>query len=215
MIYEEMKDNAVYFYNVTYDKEKLKEILEKLEKYSYISIGQGQMGGNVTRWPTTKKNIQKRVCSIFYSRYWNSNNTLLPETIARHTKNDCDFVTYEYSFEKLPDLYSYIDIIVNNRNIMNYADSFGYGIRNLSMNYMLNHRDQLVLEGLLNYINSPELVNHNSENDTEISNKKYDHKGLNELYKKTLECFNFKLIAIKEYLDKQEVISSLSLLRKK
>ena len=34
MIYEEKKDKLVYFYDVTYDEEKLKRILEKLEKYS-------------------------------------------------------------------------------------------------------------------------------------------------------------------------------------
>lgn len=215
MIYEEKKDKVVRFYNVTYDKERLKEILEKLKKYSYITIAEENIAGSITRWPVTKKNIQKRVSSIFYSRYWNSNNTLLPETITRHTENDFDFVTYKYSFEKLPDLYSYIDIIINNRNIMKYADSFGYGTGNLNMDYMFNHRDQLVVEGLLNYINSPELVNHNSKNNTEISNQKYDYKGLNELYKETLECFNFTLIAIKEYLDNQEVISGLSLQRKK
>lgn len=215
MIYEEKKDKIVYIYDVTYDKEKLKEILEKLEKYSYILIGNGFMGGSITRWPATKKNIQKRVSSIFYLRYWNSKNILLPETIVHHTENNSNYVTYEYSFEKLPDLYAYIDIIINNRNIMNYADSFEYGTRDLNMNYMFTHRDQLVLEGLLNYINSQELVNHNLKNSLEINNEKYDYKGLNELYKETLECFKFKLIAIKEYLDNQEIVSGLLLQKKK
>ena len=215
MIYEEKKNNAIYFYNVTYDKEKLKKILERLDKYSYVTIGKGQIAGNITRWPATKKNIQKRVSSIFYTRERHSNHTLLPETIVHHTENDCDFVTYEYSFKKLPDLYHYIDIIVNNKNIMNCANLFAYATGNLDMFYALAHKDQLVLEGLLNYINSPELVNHNSKNDTEISNQKYDYKGLNELYKETLECFSFKLIAIKEFVDNQEVISGLSLQRKK
>ena len=215
MIFEEKKDNAVRFYDVTYNKEKLKEVLERLEKYGYISIAEENIAGGITRWPATKKNIQKRVASIFYSRYWNSKNTLLPETIKLHTENNFKYVSYKYSFEKLPDLYSYNDIIVNNRNIMNYADSFGYGTGDLTYEYMFTHRDQLVLEGLLNYINSPELVNHNSKNDTEISNQKYDYKGLNELYKEALECFSFKLIAIKEFVDNQEVISGLSLQRKK
>lgn len=207
MIYEEKKDKIVYIYDVTYDKEKLKDILEKLKKYSYTLIRKENMCGSITRWPTTKKNIQKRVSSNFYSRYWNSENILLPETIIRHTENDFDYVTYEYLFEKLPDLYSYIDIVINNRNIMKYADSFGYGMGNLTMNYMFTHRDQLVLEGLLNYINSQELVNHNLEN--------YDYKGLNELYKETLECFKFNLVAIKEYLDNQEIVSGLLLQKKK
>lgn len=215
MFYEEKKDKKVCFYNVTYNKEKLKEILEKLEKYSYISIGHGQMGGNITRRPATKKNIQKRVSSIFYSKYKKTNNILLEETITHHTENNSDFVTYDYLFEKLPDLYHYIDIIVNNKNVMNYKNLFESSEGYLNMFYATIHSDQLVLEEILNYINSPELVNHNSKNEAEISNNKYDYKGLNELYKETLECFNFKLIAIKEFVDNQEVISGLSLQRKK
>lgn len=72
MFYEVKKDKIVQIYNVTYNKERLKDILDELEKYSYISVGIGKMGGNVTRWPVTKKNIQKRVSSIFYSREWYS-----------------------------------------------------------------------------------------------------------------------------------------------
>ena len=215
MIYEEKKDKIVYFYSVTYNKDKLKEILEKLENYSYVSVAQEQIGGNITKWPATKKNIQKRVSSIFYSGCRHLNNTLLPETIVHHTENDCDYVTYKYTFEKLPDLYHYIDIILNNKNIIKYANLFEYTKENLNIFYIFAHRDQLVLDGILNYINSSELVPNISKKDTEISDKKYDHKGLNELYKETLECFNFSLIAIKEYLDNQEVISGLSLQRKK
>lgn len=70
-------------------------------------------------------------------------------------------------------------------------------------------REQLCMEGILNYINSPEL------NINTTSNKKYDYKGLNELYKETLECFNFNLIAIKEYINSQEIISGTSMQRKK
>ena len=215
MIYEEKKDKLVYFYDVTYDEEKLKRILEKLEKYSYVSIGRCQIGGSVIKWPATKKNIQKRVSSIFYSRNCYSNATILPETIVRHIENDNDFVTYEYLFEKLPDLYCYIDHIVNKTNIMKYAGSFGDRTGNLNMNYMLIHSEQLALEGILNYINSLELVNHYLKNDVEINDKEYDYKGLNELYKETLGCLNFTLIAIKEYLENPEAVSVLSLQRKK
>lgn len=59
MIYEVKKDNAVHFYNVTYNKEKLEEILERLKKYSYISTAEQNMAGNVTRWPATKKIYKK------------------------------------------------------------------------------------------------------------------------------------------------------------
>ena len=214
MVYEEKKDKVIYFYNVTYDEEKLKRILEKLEKYSYVSISRGQMGGSVTRWPVTKKNIQKRVSSLFHIKY-NSNATILPETIEHHIENDNDFITFEYSFEKMPDLYCYIDVILNKANIMKYASSFGYGMLNLNMNNMLIHSEQFALEGILNYINSQELVNHHLKNDVEINDKEYDYKGLNELYNETLECLNFTLIATKEYLENPKAVSVLSLQRKK
>lgn len=215
MIYEEKKDNAVYFYNVTYDKEKLKKILVKLEKYGYTSRNKGQIAGNITRWPATKKNIQKRVTSFFYATHRDSNDKLHPETIVHHTENDCDYITYEYSFKKLPDIYHYIDIIVNNKDVMNYIDLFGYATGKLNIFYALAHKEQLILEEILNYINSEELTNHDSENIAKIRKQEYDYKGLNELYKETLECFNFKLIAIKEYVDDQKIISGLSLQRKK
>lgn len=215
MVYEEKKDKAVYFYNVTYDKEKLQEILEKLKKYSYVLIGTGQIAGEITKWPATKKNIEKRVINLCGSSSELSNYTLYPETIVHHTENNNDFVTYEYSFEKLPDLYHYIDIIINNKSVRDYVGLFGQGKGILNMFFSQVHKEQRVLEGILNYINSPELVNHYSKNNTETSDQKYDYKGLNELYRQTLECFKFNLCAIKEYLDNQEVISGLLLQRKK
>ena len=213
MIYEEKKDNAVYFYNVTYDNEKLKEILVKLENYSYILRNKGQIAGKITRWPATKKKIQKRVISFFNATQ--PNNKIHPETIVHHTEDDCDYVTYEYSFKKLPDLYHYIDIIVNNKDVMNYVDLFGYATGKLNMFYALAHKEQLILEGILNYINSEELTNHYSKSVKETSEQEYDYKGLNKLYKETLESFNFKLTAIKEFVDNQKIISGLSLQRKK
>lgn len=213
MIYEEKNDNAVYFYNVTYDKEKLKEILVKLENYSYISRNKEQIAGNITRWPATKKNIQKRVISFFYAIHRFPYDKLHPETIVHHTENDRDYVEYEYSSKKLTNLYHYIDIIINCKDIMNYTNLFGQ--KKLIMYYDLTHKEQLCIEGILNYINSEELTNHNPKNITEKSEQEYDYKGLNKLYKETLECFNFKLIAIKEYVDDQKIISGLSLQRKK
>ena len=93
MIYEVKKDEKVHFYNVTFDKEKLEEILEILKNYSYISFGKEIMGGSITKWPATQKNIQRRVSSSFYSRHWNSKKTLLPKTITRHQENNNDIVS--------------------------------------------------------------------------------------------------------------------------
>jgi hypothetical protein len=96
---------------------------------------------------------------------------------------------------------------------MNYIDLFGYATGKLNMFYALDHKEQLILEGILNYINSKELTNYNSKNVINIKKQEYDYKGLNELYKETLECFSFNLIAIKEFVDNQELINYLNLLK--
>ena len=98
---------------------------------------------------------------------------------------------------------------------MNYNGLFGKVTEEktgtLNMFYAAAHQDQLVLEGILDYVNSPELTNHSSINDE----KEYNYKGLNDLYKETLECFSFNLIAIKEFLKKPEPVNVLSLKFKK
>ena len=216
MKFIEKSETSERFYSVDYDKEKLLEILEKLKKYSYVTISHVQMWGDITiKWPATERNIKKRVISFFYATPRNANATIYPETIIHHTENNSDYVTYDYSYNKLPDLHDYIDIIVNDRNILKYTGLFGQATEDatgsLNMFYAVGHQDQLVLEGILNYVNSSELTNHDSISDE----KEYDYKGLNKLYKETLECFKFNLIAIKEYLKEPEPVNVLSLKLKK
>ena len=79
------------------------------------------------------------------------------------------------------------------------------------MFYAISHWDQLVLDAILNYANSPELTKHVSANGDED----YDYEGLNELYKKTLNCFKFNLIAIKEYLKEPQQVDVIKLQLKK
>lgn len=214
MLYEETRNNIVYFYNVTYDKEKLNEILKKLEKYSYTVRTEEKIAGNITKWPVTKNILEKRIFAFFNATKNQLNLTLYPETIKHCKEDGNDYITYEYSYTKMPDLYHYINIMINNKDIMDYVNLFGYVTGELNMLYAIAHKEQLIIEGLINYINSKELINHNPENNEEINNNKYDYKGLNELYKETLECFELKLIAKKEYLDTQEIIPISSLQRK-
>lgn len=210
IIYECQENDMTYIYNVTYDKERLKEILEKLKKYSYVTVGKVQISGELTKWPATKKNIEKRIV-----RNMNSKDKIYPETIVHNKENGCDFVTYEYSYEKLPDLYHYLDIIVNNKSVINYTGLFGYENERLNMFYSMAHQDQLVIEKILNYIDSPQLVNHDTDTIIKVTDPDYDFKGLNELYKETLECLKFKLCEIKQNVNNHDVISGLSLQKKK
>lgn len=212
MNYIEKNDSCEKFYSVDYDKEKLKEILEKLKNYGYTTICEGYTAGDVTRWPATERNIKKRVTSSFnsYIMKHGLSATLLPDTIVHHNKNDSNFVTYSYLINKLPDLYDYIDLIVNTRNILNYTKLFN----NVSDFSIVAHWDQLILEGILGYASSPELTNHNSIYDGE-KEEGYDYKGLNELYKETLGCFKFNLVAVKEYLKNPEPVDAKLLQLKK
>ncbi len=218
MNFIEKSETNEKFYSVDYNKEKLKEILEKLKEYGYVKIGSEIVGGDIiTRWPVTKKNIEKRVTRFFYGtkHHRSSDATLYPETIVHHTEDDKNYVIYDYSYNKLPDLYAYIEMILNNDfpTFRKYAELFKKTSDNTI--YAYTHSDQLVLNGLLNYVNSPELTNHSSHEINKDDNEKYDYKGLNELYKETLECLHFNLVAIKEYLKEPEPVDILKLQLKK
>lgn len=215
--YEHQENDSEYTYNVTYNKEKLKEILEKLKEYNYITVGKVKSAGNVTKWPATKKNIQKRIAYLFSLSHSSkiSNHKLHPETIIHHKENGSDFVTYEYSYERLPDLYFYIDIIINDERVTYYYDLFGYIPKGIPEFISCETQRRLAVQEILNYIDSPELVNHDTDTTIKVSNPDYDYKGLNELYKETLQCLNFKLITVKKKIDNQEAVSGLTLQRKR
>ena len=212
MEFIEKRENTERFYSVDYDKEKLKEILEKTKEYGYVAKGTGVVGGSIiTKWPATEKNIRKRTIDFFYHTKKNSNANIYPETIVHHAENDSDYVTYVYAYYKFPDLYSYIEIVLNNNfpTFLKHRELFEEASN--SIFYAYKNSDQLVLEGILNYENSEELTDHNSIN----ADNEYDYKGLNELYKETLRCFKFNLIAIKEYLKESEPVNAISLKLKK
>lgn len=211
MNFIQKSENGEEFYSVDYDREMLKEILKKLKKYEYVKIAQGEIAGDITKWPATEKIIKKRVVSSFYKvlsfRYENAK--LYPESIVRHTENGCDYVTYNYSYTKLPDLYSYIETILNDDYPTFRDNSESFGIKRADVAYNYCNSDQLLLNALLNYANSPELRKHDSINEE----KEYDYEGLKELYKETLGCFKFNLVAVKEYLKEPKSVNVLSLKR--
>ncbi len=209
MNFIQKNENGEEFYSVDYDREMLKEILKKLKKYEYVKISQAQIAGDITNWPATEKIIKKRVASFFYKvisfRYENA--TLYPETIVHHTENGRDYVTYNFSYTKLPDLYSYIETILNNDYPTFRKNSESVGLKRDNAVYYYSKSDQLVLNGLLSYADSPELRKHDSINE----GKEYDYEGLKELYKETLGCFKFNLVAVKEYLKEPKSVNVLSL----
>ena len=201
MVYEIKKDNLTYFYNVTYDKEKLIKILEELKNYKYNTVNQGKIAISSPFIIGNKKNIKKNIIFQFNKKHSNSSNIIYPDTIVCHHEKNSNFVNYQYNYDKLPSLYYFIDILLNNKSVMYYGDLFD------KKAYTTYQDNQIILDAVLKYINSEELLI--------ISNiKDYDYIGLNKLYKETLESFNYKLVAIKKDIDLQEPINGLIIQKK-
>lgn len=199
-------DNIIYFYNVEVDKEELAKILEQLKCFSYDCFGQGQTAGEVTRFPATKDNIYKRIIALHRRDY----NTIYKNSIVRHTENNCDYVTYEYSYNKLPDLYDYIDLLINDRDILLETRLFGNVNGRLDMFYVAAHKYQCIIDGLLNYIDSYELKDinsYNKENDNfeNYYYQEFNHIELMRLYKEALSHIKFELVAKKETVKEKEI----------
>jgi hypothetical protein len=207
-------ENSEKYYSVSYDEKKLKEILDKLSGYWYIATTNGRIAGDITNFPATDRMIKKRVTAFFYGAIKRKYKEafILPETILRHKSSYEDYVTFDYSYVKLPDLYAYIDLILNNKTTYDYPGLFSKkdGDETVDINpyYACRNQSQLVMDGIMNYANSKELTDNNS------GDKDYDYEGLKKLYLETLKCFKFRLFAVKEYLENQKEIDALSLRKK-
>lgn len=198
MVYKTKDDNKEYYYEVTFDRDKLKEIFNELEKYSYYKICKVKSYGDLVKFPATKNNIMKRIIKrlpLDKRALKDDNAKLLVDSITLNMDNNQ--VTYDILHKKSTDLYQYIDFILNDN------------LDNLTIYNGLIITFQTVIDGILNYSNSDELVNNNPENDKRINNKDYDYQGLKELYQKTLGCFKFKLIAVKEHIDNQDLLDGV------
>ena len=208
MTYKIKTDKKVEYYEVEYDLEKLKEIKEKLEDYSYTLYAKGNMKG-LFIYRCNNRNYVKRCKEYFETVYGNYKDSKL-----YNIKFDSDepSIEFEYSYTKLPDLYYYIDIIINKKSVRSFPKLFESDkLQRIAFNI---DEFKLVMDELFSYINSYELVDNDPMNKFD-NNYKYDYKGLNELYKETLNSFTFKLIARKEFLDTNEIVSGYSLQLKK
>ena len=156
------------------------------------------------------RNYVKRCKEYFEKVYGNYKDSKL-----YNIKFDSDepSIEFEYSYTKLPDLYYYTDIIINKKSVRSFPKLF----ESDKLQRIVFNIDEfkLVVDEILNYENSYELINNDPRNKNIDNCKKYDYKGLNELYRETLKCFTFKLIAIKEFLDTNEIVSGYSLQLKK
>lgn len=192
MVYRMKDDSREYFYTVKYDEEELKKILEELKNYKRVVKSHAQIGGSVTKFPATYRLVKKRTIAFFKKVKDQPGAVLDVDSIVHHTEDGRDDVTYEYSYEKLPDLYDYLDLLVNGGNPRRCEHLFCDAYGNFNWYNYLHNSSQMLMDGILNYASSPELDNYSSRADG------FDYVGLNKLYKRTLESFNFRLNAVKE-----------------
>lgn len=216
MIYEAKKNNYRYFYEVSYKADELREIIEELKKYHYVKRTYGAIGVYETKIiPKADNAMKKRVIAYFNAHNTDNNSSILPETITRNTDTGDDYITYDYVYDKLPDLYYYLDILVNGKSIMDHMDLFKYVNDQLNTYDVANNSDQLIIEGILDYVNSMELFNNQASMDEEpVKKDNYDYEGLRELYRRALKCIKFNLFAIKKYVETEERLDGMSFQRK-
>lgn len=192
MIYKAKDDNKEYFFTVKYDEEQLRKILEELKSYKHVIKGHAQISGHVTKFPATYSLVKKRTIAFFKKFKDHPNAEIDSESIVHHTEKGHHYVTYDYSYETLPELYDYLDLLVNGGNPARCKHLFRDARGNFDWYTYLHNSSQVIMDGILNYTYSPELDNYSSTNDG------FDYVGLNKLYKRTLESFNFSLNAVKE-----------------
>ena len=212
IIYEvkEVKENdKINYYEVTYDKDKLKEILNELEEHRYYKIGnyRNSGGGYIFRFPETDKTIRKRIYKQSYKFYTRKfvNFQLIEDSINYDKRKG--YLKFDFTYISLTDLYKLIDIVLNDFNLSTmekYPELFSN-----DKPCIFDYNKQVVIDRILNYIDSPELTD-TPEPDKRVENQYYDYKKVSELYQKTLECFKFKLTSRKEHIDSLEQIDGVS-----
>ena len=211
-----VKGNTTYYYKVEADKEELLWIRDKLQKYSYKAIEKVQLNKglqiyrSLIKLPDTKEAIRKRVTRYFFNNPKYNNCFLHPETIERKKCLYLDDIYFEYSYEKYPELYYYISILIWGQ----VNDSFKHLERfeSLSLQYP-DVLERIMIEKIIAYRNSPELREGNPQN---VGNEReYDYKGLNELYDEVLSKLQFTLVAKKEIVENQEPINGKKLIRER
>lgn len=197
MEYKSIKEDKLYVYDVSYDNDKLKNLLEQLKKIENKCIYDGKMIGKISVFPATKKNIQKRVMSLLEQK---KNIEVYPDTITYHKDDFCDYVTYKYAYNKKPYLHDYLDILLNNKSLEGYNNLISDEIDNeLDINkkddllYAMKNKNQLMINGIINYINSDDLNN----------TFKDRYNDILAIYKEVLDTLKFDLKYINDEVKEQ------------
>ena len=204
MVYKVKDKNKIDYYDVTIDKDKLKEIFDELGKYQYNKICcVKRIGYYAFRFPATIRMMKKRIIqdfNTFFSRRY-VNPQIIEDSILCDRING--YIKYDFKFISHTDLYKLIDVILNDFSLSSMEKYPELFVTNEP--YAFNYKSKVVIDKIVNYLNSSELTDC-PEHDDRVINPEYDYKKVQELYKRTLECFHFKLSAIKEFVDSQKTI---------
>ena len=114
MKYSCVRDECEYYYEVTYDRARLANIFKKLKEFKYTKYYNGQLAGDITRFPATINNLYNRIVA-------RTNKKVYKNSIVHHTENNMDYVTYVYSKEEIP---TWIDIAYSSDLIIEQVDEF-------------------------------------------------------------------------------------------
>ena len=171
-----------YNYFVSYDSDRLKELLEQLKEFTYTCSESFEMSNNRKRFLSKKKPIEQVVIDFFQNDFMHKQDRIHPETIKYRKDENGVMFLIEYEYDKVVDLYHYVAIILNQEKLEHF---FGL-IR------PQEEREKDLLNHLFQYDKTVEF-------DEGLCTMPYDYSELHRLYKEVLKCFRFKLISVTKH----------------
>ena len=186
--------NTRYKYEVTYNVAHLKDLLVELASYGYLAYDAETYETKGQPFRITEKAVQRKAMRAFKKHDKNNFNydyKMLLETSLYKTDGKNARYTYAYSYTKLPDLYHYVALLVDEMPTNWDAKVSGY-IKLLEKDGFtpsIPNLDSQLIWKILEYGNSEEFQKLASERD-------YDYKGLCELYAKVLKNIELQLVRV-------------------
>ncbi len=186
--------NTRYKYEVTYNVAHLKDLLVELACYGYLAYGAETYETKGKSFRITEKAVQRKAMRAF--KKYDKNNydydyNMIQETSLYKTDGKNARYTYAYSYTKLPDLYHYVALLVDEMPT-NWDEKISGYIKLLEKDGITtsipNLGSQLIWK-IFEYGNSEEFQKLASERD-------YDYKGLCELYTKVLKNIKLQLVRV-------------------
>ena len=186
------KNDKTYYYEVGYDKSTLKSLFNVLKELTYKTeekISGGGRNGSIFDTPNKLKEQSRHISINMFERYakYIGNYEVLYDK-EKFTSERVGFEIY-YNHE-LPFLYT------------RYTNLY------FVLEELFENKPNIeIIKKIIEYSESKEFKELES-------NKDFDYKKLLEVYSNILQCFKFKLIAVKENVKSNEIEDGNSIKRK-